>query len=200
MAPLQHPSEVNDALRLLEPQRAVPNVMVPSASGLTTSECQVAAYALPATGAVVVVVGWHTRRPGASTGRAPLDRLRSVRRPSFECFAGRGAGAPERDAGIPGGAGARPSLRAAGSARGHATRSGGCRVERTGPVDAPVPGHPRHGAARVRAEPLRRRLVGDRPVLSVKRSASPSPATGSAKAHEVEQKALLTLALTTNGH
>jgi hypothetical protein len=33
----------------------------------------------------------------------------------------------------------------------------------------------------------------------VKRSASPSPATGSAKAHEVEQKALLSLALTNNG-
>jgi 2-oxoglutarate dehydrogenase complex dehydrogenase (E1) component-like enzyme len=29
----------------------------------------------------------------------------------------------------------------------------------------------------------------------VKRSASPSPATGSCKAHEVEQKALLALAL-----
>jgi 2-oxoglutarate dehydrogenase E1 component len=48
--------------------------------------------------------------------------------------------------------------------------------------------------------PRLHRLVGDRPVLSVKRSASPSPATGSAKAHEVEQKALLTLALTTNGN
>jgi 2-oxoglutarate dehydrogenase complex dehydrogenase (E1) component-like enzyme len=34
----------------------------------------------------------------------------------------------------------------------------------------------------------------------VKRSASPSPATGSAKAHDVEQKALLALALTANGH
>jgi 2-oxoglutarate dehydrogenase E1 component len=31
----------------------------------------------------------------------------------------------------------------------------------------------------------------------VKRSASASPATGSAKAHEVEQKTLVTLALTT---
>ena len=48
--------------------------------------------------------------------------------------------------------------------------------------------------------PRLRHLVGDRPILSVKRSASPSPATGSAKAHDVEQKALLSLALTTNGH
>jgi 2-oxoglutarate dehydrogenase E1 component len=48
--------------------------------------------------------------------------------------------------------------------------------------------------------PRLRHLAGDRPVLSVKRSASPSPATGSAKAHDVEQKALLSLALTTNGN
>lgn len=48
--------------------------------------------------------------------------------------------------------------------------------------------------------PRLRHLAGDRPVLSVKRSASPSPATGSAKAHDVEQKALLSLALTTNGY
>ena len=34
------------------------------------------------------------------------------------------------------------------------------------------------------------------PVLSVKRSASASPATGSAKAHEMEQKTLITLAFT----
>lgn len=42
-----------------------------------------------------------------------------------------------------------------------------------------------------------KRISGDRPVLTVKRSSSPSPATGSAKAHEVEQKTLLTLAFTT---
>ena len=48
--------------------------------------------------------------------------------------------------------------------------------------------------------PRLRHLAGGRSVLSVKRSASPSPATGSAKAHDVEQKALLSLALTTNGH
>jgi 2-oxoglutarate dehydrogenase E1 component len=48
--------------------------------------------------------------------------------------------------------------------------------------------------------PRLRHLAGSRHVLSVKRSPSPSPATGSAKAHDVEQKALLALALTTNGH
>jgi len=47
--------------------------------------------------------------------------------------------------------------------------------------------------------PRLRRIAGERPVLSVKRSASPSPSTGSAKAHEVEQKTLLTLAFTTQG-
>jgi 2-oxoglutarate dehydrogenase E1 component len=72
----------------------------------------------------------------------------------------------------------------------------------------------RHGSARdivwVQEEPANmgalfymlprlRRIANDRPVLSVKRSASPSPATGSAKAHEVEQKTLLTLAFTTQG-
>jgi 2-oxoglutarate dehydrogenase E1 component len=47
--------------------------------------------------------------------------------------------------------------------------------------------------------PRLRRIAGDRPVLSVKRSSGASPATGSAKAHEVEQKTLLTLAFTTKG-
>jgi 2-oxoglutarate dehydrogenase E1 component len=45
--------------------------------------------------------------------------------------------------------------------------------------------------------PRLKRISNGRPVLSVKRSASASPATGSAKAHEVEQKTLLTLAFTT---
>ena len=45
--------------------------------------------------------------------------------------------------------------------------------------------------------PRFRRIFRDRPVRSVKRSASPSPATGSAKAHELEQKTLLTLAFST---
>jgi len=44
--------------------------------------------------------------------------------------------------------------------------------------------------------PRLRHVAGDRAVLSVKRSASPSPSTGSAGAHEVEQKTLLTLAFT----
>ncbi|HEY1799620.1 MAG TPA: 2-oxoglutarate dehydrogenase E1 component [Terriglobales bacterium] len=47
--------------------------------------------------------------------------------------------------------------------------------------------------------PRLRQLAGNRPVLAIKRSASPSPATGSGKAHEVEQKTLLTLAFTQNG-
>jgi 2-oxoglutarate dehydrogenase E1 component len=45
--------------------------------------------------------------------------------------------------------------------------------------------------------PRLKRISGDRPVLSVKRSSGASPATGSTKAHEVEQKTLLTLAFTT---
>jgi 2-oxoglutarate dehydrogenase E1 component len=44
--------------------------------------------------------------------------------------------------------------------------------------------------------PRLKRIAGERPVLSVKRSGSASPATGSAKAHEVEQKTLLALAFT----
>jgi 2-oxoglutarate dehydrogenase E1 component len=44
--------------------------------------------------------------------------------------------------------------------------------------------------------PRLKRIASDRPVLSVKRSSGPSPATGSSKAHEVEQKTLLTLAFT----
>ena len=47
--------------------------------------------------------------------------------------------------------------------------------------------------------PRLRRIAGERSVMSVKRSASASPATGSAKAHEVEQKTLLSLAFTTKG-
>ena len=47
--------------------------------------------------------------------------------------------------------------------------------------------------------PRLRRVANHRPVLTVKRSASASPATGSAKAHEVEQKTLLTLAFTKSG-
>jgi hypothetical protein len=63
----------------------------------TPSDCQIAAYRIPAAGAVVVVVGWTSHRysgaSGAKQGRAPLARLVRVRRPSFECFNGRGAAA-----------------------------------------------------------------------------------------------------------
>ena len=44
--------------------------------------------------------------------------------------------------------------------------------------------------------PRLRRIAGNRSVLSVKRHANASPATGSAKAHELEQRALLSLAFT----
>jgi 2-oxoglutarate dehydrogenase E1 component len=47
--------------------------------------------------------------------------------------------------------------------------------------------------------PRLRKLVPDRSVLSVKRSAGASPATGSAKAHEMEQKTLIELALSKAG-
>ncbi len=46
--------------------------------------------------------------------------------------------------------------------------------------------------------PRIRELASGRPVRSVRRSASASPATGSGKAHEIEQKALLALAFTTS--
>jgi hypothetical protein len=45
---------------------------------------------------VVVVVGWKTATSGGGRlkpGRAPLKKLVRVRRPSFECFSGRGAAA-----------------------------------------------------------------------------------------------------------
>ena len=42
---------------------------------------------------------------------------------------------------------------------------------------------------------LLKRLAGDRALLTVKRTASASPATGSAKAHDLEEKTLLDLAL-----
>jgi 2-oxoglutarate dehydrogenase E1 component len=45
--------------------------------------------------------------------------------------------------------------------------------------------------------PRLRRIARQVPVRSVKRSAAASPATGSAKAHEMEQQTLLTLAFTT---
>jgi 2-oxoglutarate dehydrogenase E1 component len=42
--------------------------------------------------------------------------------------------------------------------------------------------------------PLLQSLAGDRAVTTVKRSASASPATGSAKAHAIEQQKLMELA------
>jgi 2-oxoglutarate dehydrogenase E1 component len=47
--------------------------------------------------------------------------------------------------------------------------------------------------------PLLRRLARNRAVLSVKRSASATPATGSAKAHDIEEKTLVNMALGTAG-
>ena len=53
---------------------------------------------------------------------------------------------------------------------------------------------PANMGARFHVMPQLRRMAGDRAVLSVKRSASASPATGSAKAHELEEKTLIDLA------
>lgn len=58
------------------------------------SRCQIAAYSIPAGGAVVVIVGWKSATAGGGQlepGREPLTSLRQVRRPSFVCFNGRGA-------------------------------------------------------------------------------------------------------------
>jgi hypothetical protein len=63
------------------------------------SQCQIAAYHVPPTGAVVVVVGWTSAAAGGGslkTGRGPLDKLVAVHRPGFECFEGRGAAAQVR--------------------------------------------------------------------------------------------------------
>jgi 2-oxoglutarate dehydrogenase E1 component len=53
---------------------------------------------------------------------------------------------------------------------------------------------PANMGARSFVIPRLRRLSGARPVRSIRRSASASPATGSAKAHEIEQATLLQLA------
>jgi hypothetical protein len=59
------------------------------------SHCEIAAYRLPPSGAVVVVVGWESIASAGGSpwtrGRAPLKSLVAVHRPSFDCFAGRGA-------------------------------------------------------------------------------------------------------------
>jgi len=61
---------------------------------LVTPVCQIAAYRVPAEGAVVVVVRWQTLTSGGhlrkpTMGLAPLAALTRVSRPSFECFKGR---------------------------------------------------------------------------------------------------------------
>ena len=53
---------------------------------------------------------------------------------------------------------------------------------------------PANMGALFHALPNLRRMAADRAVVSVKRSASSSPATGSAKAHELEEKTLIDLA------
>src|SRR3954464_12357452 len=59
------------------------------------SRCQVAAYRVPPTGAVVVVIAWRTETSGGGVpprSRTPLRKLK-LTRPSFECFKGRGGSA-----------------------------------------------------------------------------------------------------------
>jgi hypothetical protein len=74
--------------------RTVLVVGSPGAVALRSPRCQVAAYRVPARGAVVVVVRWRSVTSGGGRpvlGRTPLRKLTRVARPSFECFAGRGA-------------------------------------------------------------------------------------------------------------
>lgn len=77
-----------------EPSTADPRtVLVVGTQGVEPrrSQCQVSAYRVPADGAAVVVIAWR----GRATDAIPRDRevlgsLR-LRRPYFECWAGRGA-------------------------------------------------------------------------------------------------------------
>jgi hypothetical protein len=74
------------------------SVLVVGTDGVTAklTVCQIAAYRIPPAGAVVVIVRWKTATSGGGRmrpGRRPLKALASVRRPSFECFKGRGASA-----------------------------------------------------------------------------------------------------------
>jgi hypothetical protein len=57
------------------------------------TQCQIGSYRVPATGAVVVVVGWNGSNGAVGPGAKALDGLRSVTRSTFECFTGRGAAA-----------------------------------------------------------------------------------------------------------
>lgn len=73
-------------------------LLVVGTSGVRPSptQCQIAAYRVPARAAVVVIVGWRTATSGGGNmkpGQWPLKALTAVRRPSFECFSGRGAAA-----------------------------------------------------------------------------------------------------------
>ena len=70
-------------------------VLVVGTSGVRArlTQCQIAAYRLPADGAVVVVVRWKSARGISAPGRTELTKLTAVHRPSFECFKGRGAAA-----------------------------------------------------------------------------------------------------------
>ncbi|MDX6413799.1 MAG: hypothetical protein QOH23_1209 [Gaiellaceae bacterium] len=61
-----------------------------------STHCQIAAYRVPARGAVVVIVGWKTTTSGGGRmkpGRWPLEAMTSVKRGTFECYAGSGASA-----------------------------------------------------------------------------------------------------------
>jgi hypothetical protein len=82
---------VSDAGSVTDPK----TVLVAGTEGAAPrkSDCQVAAYRVPADGAVVVVLRWTGRAPEwLPTDRSVLDDLR-LRRSYFECFDGRGAGA-----------------------------------------------------------------------------------------------------------
>jgi hypothetical protein len=70
-------------------------LLVVGTHGVTAkrSTCQIGAYRIPPTGAVVVVVGWTRSNGATDLGTGALARLRSVRRSFFECFGGRGAAA-----------------------------------------------------------------------------------------------------------
>jgi hypothetical protein len=61
------------------------------------SRCEIAAYRIPAKAAVVVAVGWRSIADAGGApitpGRRSLKELVAVRKPSFECFTGRGAAA-----------------------------------------------------------------------------------------------------------
>jgi hypothetical protein len=60
------------------------------------SRCEQAAYNVPASGAVVLVLGWSSVEAAGGApppGRGPLRQLVSVTKPTFECFSGRGAAA-----------------------------------------------------------------------------------------------------------